>query len=534
MSKKKRWSIGDFSGGLVDKVSPHLLAENQSGDCRNVIADTFGKLSVRKGQERWNNTALAGSAVQGMHAYYYGSADVLVEPNRKLIAVCNGEALVVTNNSRTVIKTGLDTVLAVGFETCVNYMVAFNGKDTPWKYDGTTVSALVNAPASGTCPVLHKEKLFVIYDADTIRWSNSFAPEEYPAVNYWDFDIGDGDKLKALVSDEDRLYVFKSRSIFNLIGTSIDDFQAGRMEETYGAVGPHAVAVKRPHVYFVSPLGFCRWNGVRTENLSEIKIPGLWSKINKQRISQASVVVWENLILVSLPTSYSEANNMVLVYDTVFNSFWPWDGMGISTFCKYDDGSGEHLLSGDYSGYVNEQLSGSADFGSTVAAYWTSKAFLDGGEFIKKYRRLYSVEQLEGDVTVDLMQLLTVDELEGFALDEPYKLFSGIDTLAGKTEFGVDDLFLYSVDDAEGLSADDWLVILKEDSVLRMKLYASIDTDDFYELETAVRDKTHRRKNFAPSGNQGRWLRLKIAAESRDLLFSISELDVHGKIQKAR
>ena len=376
------WTIKNFSGGLISMLGDTLIPDNASPDCQNVISRIVGTLLKRPGQARLTSTALGG-AIRGLHAYYYGAT-----PTRRIVAAANGVVSHWNGTEWTSLKTGLNTAADVLFEDCVNYMVSFNGVDAPWKWDGTTVSALANAPAKGRFCVLHKEKLFTV-DADTpstLVWSDSFAPETWTAKNYWDVKKGDGDEITNLTKFIGEQVIFKRRSIHSLRGTSLDDFRLDEMETRVGCVGKRAAVADGMRVYFVADDGFYEFNGMKATNLSKASVPKFWDTVNKQYIHKAAVKAWGGLIWVALPTGASTYNNAVLIYDPPNaitgkpGSFWPWTGINASCFIDYNSGTDVKLYAGDANaGYVNQQDTGTDDFGEATDAYWIGKTY-DGGD----------------------------------------------------------------------------------------------------------------------------------------------------------
>jgi hypothetical protein len=385
----KPWQIVDFSGGLNNKLDDNLIADNQCVDVQNCIAVTVGRLQKRRGQAKLNAAALGGP-IQGLHAYYYGDA----LQNRKLIAVANGIASYWNGEGFTNIKTGLSTTAQVLFATCVNYMVAMNGYDPPWKWDGANQTPLANSPATGKCPVLHKEKLFCIADVDTIRWSDSFAPETWPGVNVWDFDKGDGDELSALFTYGRELLACKKRSIFNLAGSSMDDFRSDRVESKHGVAGPRAGVVVEPYFYYISVDGIFRWDGLRSTDLTRDTIPQTWAGVNKSALDKAVAGYVDGRLWFCVPEGASTTNNMVLVYDPTYNSWWVFRGIEASCLVNFNDGTTLHTYTGHATqGFVVEQNTGFNDLGAIISAYWVGKNF-DGGDpvRIKKIKKAFAVD----------------------------------------------------------------------------------------------------------------------------------------------
>jgi len=392
----QEWAINDFTEGLIDRVEDDLLPFNATSDCQNFIARKVGSLQKRRGQARWNSSALPGP-VHGIYAYYTST-------NGYLIAAA-GDAVSYWDSNDSVfrsLKTGLDLYAPTCFETCVNYMVAFNGVNAPWKWDGNTISSLANAPSDGQFAVLFKEKLFTVPKStpSTVCWSDSFQPESWPAVNYWDVRKGDGDVITCLKVHYDELIIFKRRSIGVLRGTNLDDFRLDIPDNSTGCVGPFAAVSVGPYLYFISDDGLCVWNGARTVNLSREKIPNLWARVNKEYIHKAAIGYWNGLVWAAVPLDSVQYNNAVLIYyppegGATGGKFWLWTGINASCFLRY----GDKFLSGDATGgYVNRQDYGTDDFGDAINAYWVGKAF-DIVQAERKCRFGWAVIQDSGDAS---------------------------------------------------------------------------------------------------------------------------------------
>lgn len=402
----EQFSIIDFSGGLNNKMAPNLIQDHQCVDVQNCIVSVVGRLQRRKGQKRLNSSYIAGNKpIQGLYAYYYGNGT----KTRKLIAVADGVAYYYSTNGFNTIKSGLSATAPVLFETCVNYMVGMNGVDKPWKYDGASVTDLQDAPATGSCPVLFAEKLFCIADKDTVRWSNSFEPEswgemddegELVSPNVWTFDKGDGDELSALFvyNSGKELLVCKKRSIHRLVGTSMADFRANKAENRYGVAGPRAGVVVDPYFYYISVDGIFRWDGMESANLTAETIPLTWEKVNKNNLTGAVAACVDNRIWFCVPEGENQTtNNLVLVYDLTYKSWWIFRGIAASCFTDFDDGTSVKTYSGDAAGgYIIQQSVGYNDIGAAITSYWVGKNF-DGSDpvRIKKFKKAFAVDVKE-------------------------------------------------------------------------------------------------------------------------------------------
>jgi hypothetical protein len=416
MSSWQDWAILDFSSGYIDSVDDNLLPESAARDCRNFISKEIGRLRKRKGQIAINKTPLP-SFIQGLYAFY-------LEPEiKQLIAASDGKIYRWEPISKKFLEihTGFLKTSPIYFETCANYMVGFDGKNPPFKYNGIEASPLMNAPASGQFPTLYKEKLFVnpSNEPSQIWWSESFYPEEWPAVNYWSISEGDGDRITNLMVFQDALLIFKNRSIHVLRGTNLNDFRLERLENNIGCVGAGAAKEFGGHIYFVGQNGLYVFNGLKATNISEGKIFKLWDKVNLEHIDKAAVTVWNNKIWFSLPTSSSTINDLTIICDPNTGSFWPMSGIEASCFKEYAPSDDIPILFSGHTteGYVVQQDVGYSDFGEPIKAYWIGRSFDQNNAFrLKKAKKAFIEDSPDTDNVVQLWLAL---DYENYIQMEP-------------------------------------------------------------------------------------------------------------------
>ncbi|MDD5501740.1 MAG: hypothetical protein PHH57_08730 [Candidatus Omnitrophica bacterium] len=392
-----KWAKQDFSGGMNNKLEDNLIAENQCVDVQNFICTHIGRIEKRYGQAKVVSTALGGS-IQGMHGFYYGAT-----PTRKLIVASNGSVYYLDGTSwSAAIKTSLNASAMVNFVTFNDYLIAMNGVDAPWKYNGTAVSALSNAPATGKCPVIHKEKLFCMSDDETIKWSNSYLPETWTGTDVWQFDVGDGDKLTSIWSTRRALLACKQRKIFSLYGSSVLDFRAETTEPNHGVAGLRAGVVREPYFYYIDADGIMEFDGMGSINMTMNSIPDTWESVNKAYLANAvaGYNYYFNHLWFHVPESTSTTNNMVLVLDMNYSdpangvfSWWIFRGITATCMLEYDTGSAMKVYVGSPTGYVYEQNTTYSDAGTAITAYYLDRAFDDGDPVRqKRIRQLYAVD----------------------------------------------------------------------------------------------------------------------------------------------
>lgn len=407
----KDFPVKDFSEGMIDKTEDNFnLPDGASPDCSNCISLYPGLLQKRPGQAHLN-TVLLGGTCQGLHSYYYGTT-----PTRRLVAAYNGKIAYWDFDAATPafveIATGLSTSAQVKFANCINYMVYCNGTDAPRKWDGTTDSALANAPATAQFFCYHKEQLFCVPKAtpNRLRWSELVNPEDWPGVNYWDVAPGDGDEITNLVKLPDALIVFKKYSTFALYGNTLDDFQLVQVDSKVGCSGPFAACVDQGIIYFIGHDGiYGRTSSGAATNLTKDRIPRLWATVDKQALSQAAIIAFDNVIRACVlgdsstfdTDDYWDTDEYFLptglgiyIYD---GKIWPQRNIYANCFTVFDGGgTSKTLYSGGLSEYIDIQDYGTDDFGENIDYYWESRAFDCGtAEREKKCKKVF-VEDTTG------------------------------------------------------------------------------------------------------------------------------------------
>lgn len=372
------WPINDFSGGINEATDKDMVKENECDSVQNCVCLTAGILEGREGQANLNNEPLP-SAINGLHPFYLGSS-------RKLVVSAGGKVYWWNNGALTEIKAGLSATAPHMYETCVNYMVGTDGgAHAPWKWDGTNpVSALANAPATGRCPVLHKEKLFMIVDDDTIQWADSFQPETWPGVNEWNFDAGNGDKLTKIVRIGRELLAGKERQLHILQGSSLDDFRSDIVDHENGIVGPLAgvIAGEVPTFFGISYNGIMRFDGLRSAVLSEQKLKKTWKTVNKEYLhtAVAGKNSKHNQLWFHLPEGNSTVPNMVIVLDMNFGGWWIFRGITASCMIEFNTGATLEVYTGHTTlgNVVKQNQEDYADFGNSIECYYVGPSFDDG------------------------------------------------------------------------------------------------------------------------------------------------------------
>ena len=231
---KKR---GAFSGGLVTSRPPHHLARNQSPNCLNCYADEHGILRKRLGDTKATE-AVGTAAANGIAYYklnstteyicYFGDADELK------IAANSASGWATTMSDITWGTKPTASLLSIAHSAVWDtsgsgvLLMTWETRDTPQYWDGNVANP--TADISANCPdgkfiVVWKNHVWIANtaaDPDILQWSalNSYTDwtgsrsgsESLRTQN----DLG----ITGLHVFEDKLYVFKERSIIRITYTN--------------------------------------------------------------------------------------------------------------------------------------------------------------------------------------------------------------------------------------------------------------------------------------------------------------------------
>lgn len=139
--------ISVFDGGLNTKSIEFNLALNQSPKMFGFVFDDYGALKVSNGIKTHNSTLIATFPIDGLYSFKPSTMSAL------LLAVCGGNAYVLTGTATTPVLIGSSTSLLtqnIPCEIIATQELAFfsNGIQQPYKFNGNEFTrAGISAPA---------------------------------------------------------------------------------------------------------------------------------------------------------------------------------------------------------------------------------------------------------------------------------------------------------------------------------------------------------------------------------------------------
>ena len=395
-SKSVSFPSNALNGGLNSTSGPLGLQDNESSDLQNIDFNKFGSIFQRNGYTQLNTvTNGAGTAWDGLHWYEYNSGSTEV---RKPVGVGNSKIIKMDDLDGTWDDiTGGLTVTDGNpwtFSNFLNTVYATNGFDAPWDWDGTGNAALSTLPVNVTVPKFNAlfnnflfyahVKLSGVVQNSRIYWSNLKDTGTWAAAHFIDVAKDDGQEITGIKVLSDRLVVYKTRSIYNVLYTGDTDVPfvlpgGGKAASSVGCVASHSIQdVNNGHV-FLSHDGFYFYDGNNSYKISE-KITSTLLGYNTLRFFQAKSLVQrdKNRYMCTMVTSGQTDNDRIVVWDYFNNAWSVYSGIAASSMATfYTGGDEEKIYFGDYEGYVYRMDSGTNDNPEGVpteidAYYWTN------------------------------------------------------------------------------------------------------------------------------------------------------------------
>lgn len=414
------------NGGLVNHISPLLVPENSASTIENISLDDRGDLIKRNGATIVVSTsALLGRSTWtvlggGYHTAASGSNFFAVIVGTDVYRLDTG----LTSFTKITGSVSL-TLNTTNFaqKTDFNDAAIFcNEIDTPTYVTASgNASTITGQPFSSakTCAT-YGNYLLAANTVETlsnfpnrVRWSDINTQNTWPALNYFDVELNDGDKIVALIAYNESVYVFKQRSIYQILitgGVGANAFIARPVARNIGAWAKQSVKVL-PNV----GIAFLAQNTaylLNNNGLTPIgdKIQRSFDAIQRSQWANSVAEVYPKKYQYWLSVSTSGSTNTeTLVYDYVQNNWTLYDGMSFSMLTQGVNSTGDNiLLSGGNTATVWQQDNGTVDqststVGNSISAtYTTGQLFTDTIDITKNFKYLYLITAGDHNYNVTL------------------------------------------------------------------------------------------------------------------------------------
>lgn len=259
-----------------------------------------------------------------------------------------------------------------------------------------------------------------------------------------DINKDDGQDVKGLALFQDKLVIFKERSIWELTFDEVGFPIVQLISNSYGCVSFRSIAVVENDIFYLSndgvrSLGYVvNIAGVIRTNLVSVKISSELDNINPVYYEKATAIYYEpkRVYILAFPAGAATENNRVATFQAAYNCWTIWTGLYIACFLKYaDSASAIGLYFGaNNEGYIHKMYSNDYSDGESTAidAQFSSKQFDLGAFNVRKRFAFVDLQfrSVTGKVTIDIIldgtstySSRTVSLASGFTSSDGMRIF---------------------------------------------------------------------------------------------------------------
>ncbi len=385
-----QYSYFKNDGGLNNAFSPIVIEDNEASDLQNVVFTISGSFKKRSGFEAVNEDNVGNTC--GIKYIKFSTG------TRFLVGVFDNDRIYKMDYGASGPDGTWDDITGdISFNAGVNNLSTFAvGEDTLiiedgidstapyiWTNNAAAVLPLGGGSPKATVVAFHKNMAFAAGNEDA---TSTLYFSDLGDITNWTtglsgnvgVETNDGSIIRALVPGFDALYIFKDYSIFRLTGTDKDSFQLQKMVSGVGVTSPQAVSLIGNQFFFTTGQGavYLYDGAIGLKKISS-KIAGtLKTDLSYSRYAYVSSLTYDDDYYVSVSTSGSSTNDLVLMFDTFSLSWTNFKGMNINAMTVADDGAGrDKIFFGDYSGTVCKYPQGNNDNNVAIDAYYITKQF---------------------------------------------------------------------------------------------------------------------------------------------------------------
>lgn len=332
---------------------------------------------------RFKSYISPSDAVKGFSRRYPSDGE-----DRTIIAVADKVYEVEDDGTATEIDSGLSSSAQfMRFAEVDDKTIYVNGEDAPQWFDGSTATAVTNAPSGAENVIIHQGRAFFVSDKVLVRFSELYNFISYPSVNFFYVpNPKSPDPVTAWHSFQDNLVIFTHETKHIIYGTDISTFTRKEAVGTKGAVSQEATAVDRNYIYFMADDGqIYRFNGVQDELISQNMEPEFQ---NIQDKSKVRLHLYRNQLRVYYAKTPSTENDLMAVYDLEFKEWFIDTGKHILGSLEFTQDENQLIEFSSRVGQMFNGETGYSDMGKAIDwKYWTNYKIYGSGASRKRIKR---------------------------------------------------------------------------------------------------------------------------------------------------
>lgn len=393
-----------FGGGLDSQTNPAALRDDELSNVRNWGFDLTGALVTRGGQARVSSTPASATKVTSLFRHYKRDA------SKYTIFFRNQTMYYQTGVDGTAIDSNAFTATTdFSFATFNDILYYTNGTDTVSSQTmrkaatigSNTATAPSGSPATKCKYLLASTKMRRLIAAgsstigERLYGSALGNGEDWTTSNdAFSIDIvtDDGEGITGICEIAAGILIFKSSSVHLLTGSDPQTVAVQPISTDVGCTSPRSIAANRTSAFFLCNGRVYQTDGAKVFDVSKKIVPTIAAMTS---LANAQGIIYKNQYRLYATPSGGTTNTRCLVYyydQPTADGRRPWthfDSMSVSAAAILTGDNGE-LYTGDYAGYINQQDSGTTDFGTGITAYFDTKwDHFKEPERVKKFKTLW-------------------------------------------------------------------------------------------------------------------------------------------------
>jgi hypothetical protein len=296
-----------FSGGLNTQAPPTEIADNELTVCSNYYFSSNGDLIKRPGFFKFNPSAIGTSPLSVIGFDYVNTSFVLSG---------SGPFSWVYGATTATAITGAGVTSIYWVQYINGVMYAGTNVGIHRFLTATTLGAVLANSNPTSCGVFHKSRLWAAgfaINPSRLYFSDPNAPDTWQVASSIDVGVDDSDRITALISMGDLLFIFKQHSVWTLYvqGVTPADWVLRRVVNNLGTPrsfygGNTSVVTWNNEIYFMSDQGLIKTNGSSFTNLSN----KIWDQGN---------VIYSNITVGSSAWRLTRWNNSLIMLASTVN-----------------------------------------------------------------------------------------------------------------------------------------------------------------------------------------------------------------------
>jgi hypothetical protein len=422
MASRRQQYTHLFNGGFATDFGPTAnVAPNQAGqvvfpflrEASNVFYELDGGPHKIGGTAKLNSVAVAsGAKIRGLFDYW--RQGTTASPTQKRVLYASTQIFADAADGTFVsIKSGLEDLKVPCFTVFGDNLILSSDStvDVPMTYDQTNVTTLGGTPPQFSFSCVHKNRVWaagVASNPSRLYYSAQLNAADWTTATSGSIDIdpSDGDRITAIASHKDNLWVFKGPykgSIHRITGsanTGSDSFQRQTFVNGIGAVSHNTIFRLR------DDLGFMWADGT----IHSLAATAAYGDYNESALSRpihqylrdhltlgflnrawAATDVRRSQVIFTIPIDTSSFCNQILMMDfsrpQVWWAIWPsYDANCVASVIDSTNSNARGLMIGSQDGFVRRtNLSNRSIDGATAITAKATTPFTNyGNPFITK------------------------------------------------------------------------------------------------------------------------------------------------------